>query len=210
MYKADLDPKDTFQRMQDDPQAVMIDVRTQAEWAYVGGPAVERLIRLSWQVFPEMQVNESFVEQLDQANLPRDTQIFLLCRSGVRSDALKEWSLLSTKPDWAGGLREIWRPGEQGAADLEGPVSLGNPMADHGLSVVRPRVAAVGGVHCSSVPGVAVGLEQDLDVADPVDAQNVFGHVPHEPKNLVVVHRTANCDRGAVDASFVIVVAVEQ
>ena len=87
MYKADLDPKDTFQRMQDDPQAVMIDVRTQAEWAYVGGPAVERLIRLSWQVFPEMQVNESFVEQLDQANLPRDTQIFLLCRSGVRSAA---------------------------------------------------------------------------------------------------------------------------
>ena len=76
MYKADLDPQQTFQKMQDDPQAVMIDVRTQAEWAYVGLPAVERLIRLSWQEFPAMQVNENFVSQLEQAGLPKDTQIF--------------------------------------------------------------------------------------------------------------------------------------
>ena len=87
MYKADIDPKATYQMLQEDPQAVVIDVRTQAEWAYVGGPAIERLIRLSWQVFPEMQVDEQFVEKLDGANLPKDTQIFLLCRSGVRSAA---------------------------------------------------------------------------------------------------------------------------
>ncbi len=30
-------------------------------------------------------------------------------------DRLEDWSLLPTKPDWAGGLRESWTPGEDGA-----------------------------------------------------------------------------------------------
>ncbi|GAA1925176.1 deoxyribodipyrimidine photo-lyase [Microbacterium aoyamense] len=31
------------------------------------------------------------------------------------SDSLDEWGLLPTKPDWAGGLRETWEPGEPAA-----------------------------------------------------------------------------------------------
>ena len=31
------------------------------------------------------------------------------------SDALADWGLLPTRPDWAGGLRETWQPGEAGA-----------------------------------------------------------------------------------------------
>ena len=30
-------------------------------------------------------------------------------------DALEDWGLLPTAPDWAGGLREAWTPGESGA-----------------------------------------------------------------------------------------------
>ncbi len=33
------------------------------------------------------------------------------------SDRLEDWDLLPTRPDWAGGLREQWTPGEEGAAD---------------------------------------------------------------------------------------------
>ena len=33
----------------------------------------------------------------------------------VRSDALSDWGLLPTRPDWAGGLRAAWTPGERGA-----------------------------------------------------------------------------------------------
>lgn len=33
----------------------------------------------------------------------------------VKSDALKSWALEPTKPDWAGGMREAWTPGELGA-----------------------------------------------------------------------------------------------
>ncbi|PZF58644.1 deoxyribodipyrimidine photo-lyase [Curtobacterium sp. MCBD17_034] len=34
----------------------------------------------------------------------------------VASDALDDWGLLPTRPDWAGGLRATWTPGEAGAA----------------------------------------------------------------------------------------------
>ena len=33
------------------------------------------------------------------------------------SDALADWDLLPTKPDWAGGMKAEWTPGEAGAAD---------------------------------------------------------------------------------------------
>jgi deoxyribodipyrimidine photo-lyase len=36
----------------------------------------------------------------------------------VASDTLSDWALLPSKPDWAGGLREVWTPGELGANEL--------------------------------------------------------------------------------------------
>ena len=87
MHKGDLNPTETYERLQADPQAVLIDVRTQPEWAFVGLPAIERLIRLSWQEFPSMQVNPDFVSRVEEANLPKETQIFCICRSGQRSAA---------------------------------------------------------------------------------------------------------------------------
>ncbi|MBO6539538.1 MAG: deoxyribodipyrimidine photo-lyase [Rhizobiaceae bacterium] len=35
----------------------------------------------------------------------------------LASDRLDEWKLLPTKPDWSGGLRDAWTPGEAGAQD---------------------------------------------------------------------------------------------
>jgi deoxyribodipyrimidine photo-lyase len=37
-------------------------------------------------------------------------------RAEAASDTLDSWRLLPTRPDWAGGLREQWHPGEAGAA----------------------------------------------------------------------------------------------
>ncbi len=34
-----------------------------------------------------------------------------------RSESLNAWDLLPTKPDWAGGLRDTWQPGEAQAVD---------------------------------------------------------------------------------------------
>ncbi|MEQ9527904.1 MAG: deoxyribodipyrimidine photo-lyase [Parvibaculaceae bacterium] len=33
----------------------------------------------------------------------------------IATDRLNDWGLLPSKPDWAGGLRETWTPGEEGA-----------------------------------------------------------------------------------------------
>ena len=64
MYKGDLPPIEAHQRLKANASAVLIDVRTQPEWTFVGVPAVERLVRLSWQVYPTMDVNARFAEEV--------------------------------------------------------------------------------------------------------------------------------------------------
>lgn len=85
MYRGDIAPSEAHSRLTNNSKAVLVDVRTQPEWTFVGVPAVERLIRLSWQVFPQMEVNSNFVTEIDNLNLPKDTEILCLCRSGARS-----------------------------------------------------------------------------------------------------------------------------
>ena len=85
MHQGDVTPAEAYQRLQNNAAAVLIDVRTQPEWVFVGVPAVDRLIRLSWQVFPAMQVNAQFVAEIEQMGLPKDTEIMCICRSGARS-----------------------------------------------------------------------------------------------------------------------------
>jgi deoxyribodipyrimidine photo-lyase len=58
--------------------------------------------------------------------LPRIRKIESL-NSPPRSDALEDWRLLPTTPNWAGEIAETWTPGERGARDrlsafLNGPV----------------------------------------------------------------------------------------
>lgn len=86
-YKGDVSPTETFERLQADEKAVLIDVRTDAEWAFVGMPAVSRLLRISWQNYPTMDRNDAFVDQVRAAGVPDDAEVFLICRSGARSAA---------------------------------------------------------------------------------------------------------------------------
>jgi len=85
MYKGDVSPTEAFERLKGNPRAVLIDVRTQAEWAFVGLPRVERLLRLSWQVFPSMQVDPDFADKVRGAGIEEGDEVFLICRSGGRS-----------------------------------------------------------------------------------------------------------------------------
>lgn len=53
----------------------------------------------------------------------------------AEGDALEDWGLLPTRPDWAGGMRAEWTPGEAGAlarldAFLAGPVKEYDTMRD--------------------------------------------------------------------------------
>jgi len=90
-YAGDLPPDAAFRLLQEEPKAQLIDVRTDAEWAYVGlpdlGQAGKEPLRLAWQLFPAMAVNPAFVGTLAGAIHDRDTPLLFLCRSGVRSKA---------------------------------------------------------------------------------------------------------------------------
>ncbi|MBQ0131793.1 MAG: rhodanese-like domain-containing protein [Comamonas sp.] len=65
-------------------QAVLVDVRTDAERAWVG--QVPGAVAIAWKQWPAMAHNPDFDAQL-QAAVPAGGKVVLLCRSGVRSVA---------------------------------------------------------------------------------------------------------------------------
>jgi rhodanese-related sulfurtransferase len=90
-YAGDISPETAWEILTDDPQAVLVDVRTDAEWSYVGVPDLGSVgkepLLIPWKLFPSMAQNEHFVEQVTEAGVDaRDTMV-LLCRSGQRSAA---------------------------------------------------------------------------------------------------------------------------
>jgi len=79
----------SYAALRSDPDAVLVDVRTRAEWSYVGMPDLspigKRVIPIEWQRFPDGSLNESFVQQLREAGVGGGAPIYFLCRSGARS-----------------------------------------------------------------------------------------------------------------------------
>lgn len=90
----DVDAKQAYEALSANPDAQMVDVRTDAEWTYVGlpdlSPLGKRVLLVQWQGFPSGAPNNSFVEQLGAAGLTRQHTVYFLCRSGARSLAAAE------------------------------------------------------------------------------------------------------------------------
>ena len=82
-------PTQTWEAIQADANAQLVDVRTDAEWNFVGvpdlGAAGKQAVLIPWQVYPTMNRNESFEDHLKKAGLTPDHSIYFICRSGVRS-----------------------------------------------------------------------------------------------------------------------------
>ena len=73
----------------DNPEAVLVDVRTQAEWKFVGVPDLSGLGRdvvfIEWNAIDGTR-NERFVDDLLAAGVtPGERPVVFLCRSGNRS-----------------------------------------------------------------------------------------------------------------------------
>lgn len=88
-YAGDISPIDTFAALTADPRAVLVDVRTAAEWAYVGVPDVSGIgkeaVLIEWVGYPGGVRNDNFVDDLVEAGITGGRPIYFLCRSGVRS-----------------------------------------------------------------------------------------------------------------------------
>jgi rhodanese-related sulfurtransferase len=92
-YAGDVSAKQAWDILKEEEGACLIDVRTRAEWMFVGVPDIEELGKQT--LFVEWQntqgQNSAFVDEvqrkLKERNTPAKTQLLFLCRSGQRSRA---------------------------------------------------------------------------------------------------------------------------
>jgi rhodanese-related sulfurtransferase len=92
-YAGDLLAVGAYALLEGDPSAVLIDVRTKAEWTYVGTPDIHAIgktpLFMEWQSYPSMAVDADFADHLQallQSNgVERGASLVFLCRSGARS-----------------------------------------------------------------------------------------------------------------------------
>ena len=93
-YAGDVSPREAFEALQREAKAQLIDVRTDAEWNFVGLPdltkAGRRPLLCQWQLFPSGG-NPAFLteakEALSQSGYVTGASLYFLCRSGARSRA---------------------------------------------------------------------------------------------------------------------------
>lgn len=94
-YAGDVSVQEAFDRLSEQENAVLVDVRTQAEWSFVGVPDLRPIgkeaLLIEWQSFPSSGPNPEFAatlsEQLSKKGLDQTAPIYFLCRSGARSQA---------------------------------------------------------------------------------------------------------------------------
>jgi rhodanese-related sulfurtransferase len=89
----EVDVASTWSTLQGNPRSQLVDVRTRAEWTYVGIPDLgalgKRAVLVEWQTFPDQSVDPRFADRLAQElqalGVQLDDDLFFICRSGSRS-----------------------------------------------------------------------------------------------------------------------------
>ena len=88
-YAGDLTPQEAWDKLEQG--AILVDVRTEGEWAHIGIPDTKATenhpLFIQW-TFPGGIPNPDFINDLNQqAPEDRSTELVFLCRSGQRSIA---------------------------------------------------------------------------------------------------------------------------
>lgn len=85
---------EAFEALRNDASARLVDVRTRAEWTFVGVPLTgesdRATIFIEWQRYPTMDVDPRFPEELARACPDKAAPLYFICRSGARSLAAAE------------------------------------------------------------------------------------------------------------------------
>lgn len=89
LYAGDITAADAWDLLSREQGAVLVDVRTSPEWKTAGVPDLSSIkkeaVFLSWRNYPNYDVNENFIAQIDALNIPKDEKIIFLCKVGGRS-----------------------------------------------------------------------------------------------------------------------------
>ena len=81
-YSGALTPSEAAEVWQLAPGAKLVDVRTRAEWDWVG--RIPGAIEIEWISYPSNQPNNDFLAQLKR-QVDSESLVMFLCRSGMRS-----------------------------------------------------------------------------------------------------------------------------
>lgn len=88
-HSGDLTPTEAWDLLAQDPEAVLVDVRSEAEWTFVGVPDLtdlgKKLVTVSWSHWPGGACNDGFVDDLRAAGVDGSGPVLFICRSGARS-----------------------------------------------------------------------------------------------------------------------------
>lgn len=88
-YAGEVMPREAYEALLFDPTALLVDVRTDAEWKFSGTPDLsatnKRPILLSWRYYPDFAANIHFISELSARVPDKETAIFFLCKTGGRS-----------------------------------------------------------------------------------------------------------------------------
>lgn len=81
-YEGELTPAEAYELTRQLPAAKLVDVRTRAEWDFVG--RISGAIEIEWESYPAGKPNPDFLKQLKE-RVPVDAPVLFICRSGNRS-----------------------------------------------------------------------------------------------------------------------------
>jgi len=81
-YEGLLLPAEAAQLLREDSNAVLVDVRSRAEWDFVG--RIPGAVEIEWKSYPGMTPNAQFQNQLE-SRVQKDALVMFICRSGGRS-----------------------------------------------------------------------------------------------------------------------------
>lgn len=92
-YERDLTPTEAWRMLTSGGPALLVDVRTAAEWNYVGTPDLSSIdadvLRVEWQTYPAGKRNPDFEGTLaaliEKHGVAKDAPLIFICRSGARS-----------------------------------------------------------------------------------------------------------------------------
>ena len=92
-YAGDVTAQAAYEALATTPEATLIDVRTRAEWTYVGIPSLDAIgkpvLLVAWDEFPSGDRVPDFAGRLEAAlgerGVGAEAPLFFLCRSGARS-----------------------------------------------------------------------------------------------------------------------------
>lgn len=92
-YAGDVSVRAAWDSLAQQPEATLVDVRSKAEWIFVGIPVLSAVgkapLLVEWNDFASGQLVPDFIGRLTQAlaeqNVGKDAPLFFLCRSGNRS-----------------------------------------------------------------------------------------------------------------------------